>query len=167
MAQLEEMPALLIDTFLAVEDRRFYSHQGLDYTGILRAAINNTVNFRVTEGGSSITQQLARNLYLNRDKNMLRKLNEASIATALEKRLSKQDILQLYLNQIYMGRGQYGIKAAAEYYFGVSDLKKLEISQIADLAAIPKGPSIYNPAENNAVSEGRRELVLGIMQQRG
>ncbi|WP_256718251.1 transglycosylase domain-containing protein [Paenibacillus borealis] len=167
MAQLEEMPALLIDTFLAVEDRRFYSHQGLDYTGILRAAINNTVNFRVTEGGSSITQQLARNLYLNRDKNMLRKLNEASIATALEKRLSKRDILQLYLNQIYMGRGQYGIKAAAEYYFGVSDLKKLEISQIAALAAIPKGPSIYNPAENNAVSEGRRELVLGIMQQRG
>lgn len=77
----------------------------------------------LSEGGSSITQQLARNLYLNRDKNMLRKLNETSIAFALEQRLTKREILQLYLNQIYMGRGQYGVKAAAKRYFGVSDLK--------------------------------------------
>lgn len=166
-ARLEEMPDLLIDTFLAVEDRRFYSHQGLDYKGIMRAAINNTANLRVTEGGSSITQQLARNLYLSRDKNMLRKLKEASIALALEKRLQKQEILELYLNQIYMGRGQYGVKTAAEYYFGITDLNKLEIGQIAALAAIPKGPSIYNPAENNEVSSNRRLLVLKIMQQSG
>lgn len=166
VAQLEEMPDLLIDTFLAVEDRRFYSHKGMDYTGILRAALNNTVHLRVMEGGSSITQQLARNLYLTRDQNMLRKLNEASIAVALEKRLSKREILQLYLNQIYMGHGQYGVKAAAEYYFGVTELNKLQIWQIAALAAIPKGPSIYNPAKNNTVSEGRKKLVLQIMQQR-
>jgi penicillin-binding protein 2A len=165
VAQLDEMPDLLIETIVAVEDQRFYSHQGLDFKGILRAAWNNTVNLRIMEGGSSITQQLARNLYLSRDRNMLRKLNEASIAVALEKHLTKQDILQLYLNQIYMGHGQYGIKAAAEYYFGVTELKNLEIWQIAALAATPKGPSIYNPAENNAGSAGRRELVLRIMRQ--
>lgn len=122
-AGLGEMPQLLIDTFIAVEDRRFYSHEGLDYQGIARALVNNTVRLGISEGGSSITQQLARGLYLNRGQNLLRKLNEASIALALERRLSKDEILQLYLNQIYMGQGQYGVKSAAERYFGISDLK--------------------------------------------
>ncbi|MEK3790971.1 PBP1A family penicillin-binding protein [Paenibacillus sp. FSL R7-0204] len=162
---LGEMPQLLIDTFIAVEDRRFYSHKGLDYQGIARALVNNTVRMGVSEGGSSITQQLARGLYLNRGQNLLRKLNEASIALALEKQLSKDEILQLYLNQIYMGQGQYGVKSAAERYFGITDLKHLEIGQIATLAAIPKGPSIYNPADNIELSAGRRDLVLRIMQQ--
>ncbi|WP_248549041.1 transglycosylase domain-containing protein [Paenibacillus odorifer] len=162
-AELEEMPALLIDTFLTVEDRRFYSHQGVDYKGISRAFLKNILDMSLSEGGSSITQQLARNLYLNRDKNMLRKLNETSIAFALEQRLTKREILQLYLNQIYMGRGQYGVKAAAKRYFGVSDLKKLEIWQIATLAGIPKGPSIYNPVDNSALSKTRRNLVLKMM----
>ncbi|MDR0271193.1 PBP1A family penicillin-binding protein [Paenibacillus sp.] len=166
-AELGEMPDLLINTFLAVEDRRFYRHQGLDYAGIARALFNNTLRMDVSEGGSSITQQLARNLYLNRDKNMLRKLNEASIALALEKRLSKSDILKLYLNQIYMGEGQYGVKAAAEHYFGITDLKRLDVMQIAALAAIPKGPSIYNPADDSGLSVKRRELVLDIMRNQG
>ncbi|MCJ8012669.1 PBP1A family penicillin-binding protein [Paenibacillus sp. KQZ6P-2] len=166
-AELEEMPDLLIDTFLAVEDRSFYLHHGLDYKGIARAILNNTAHFQVSEGGSTITQQLARNLFLNRDKNMLRKLNEASLALALEKRLSKHDILQLYLNQIYMGDSQHGVKAAAEHYFGISDLKKLDIMQIAALAAIPKGPSIYNPLGDSELPVKRRELVLGIMRQQG
>ncbi|MNI16706.1 Penicillin-binding protein 1F [compost metagenome] len=166
-ARLEEMPELLVETFLAVEDQRFYSHQGLDYPGILRAALHNTLRLSASEGGSSITQQLARNLYLNRDKNMLRKLKEASIALALEKRLPKKEILQLYLNQIYMGQGQYGVKSAAEYYFGITQLKELEIWQIAALAAIPKGPSVYNPGAEGERSKGRRDLVLQIMQQRG
>lgn len=167
LAELEEMPALLINTFLAVEDRRFYSHQGLDYKGISRAFLNNIVDMNLSEGGSSITQQLARNLYLNRNKNVIRKLNEASIALALERQLSKREILKLYLNQIYMGRGQYGVKAAAERYFGVSDLKKLEIWQIATLAGIPKGPSIYNPIDNSTLSNTRRNLVLQIMLDQG
>ncbi|MEK3985209.1 PBP1A family penicillin-binding protein [Paenibacillus sp. FSL K6-3166] len=166
-AELEEMPALLINTFLAVEDRRFYSHQGLDYKGISRAFLNNLVDMDLSEGGSSITQQLARNLYLNRNKNVIRKLNEASIALALERQLTKREILGLYLNQIYMGRGQYGVKAAAERYFGVSDLKKLEIWQIATLAGIPKGPSIYNPVDNWTLSKTRRDLVLQIMLDQG
>jgi len=166
-AELEEMPALLINAFLAVEDRRFYSHQGLDYKGISRAFLNNIVDMDLSEGGSSITQQLARNLYLNRNKNVIRKLNEASIALALERQLSKREILGLYLNQIYMGRGQYGVKAAAERYFGVSDLKKLEIWQIATLAGIPKGPSIYNPVDNSTLSKTRRNLVLQIMLDQG
>ncbi|OMF86428.1 hypothetical protein BK146_27535 [Paenibacillus sp. FSL R7-0333] len=164
-AGLGEMPQLLIDTFIAVEDRRFYSHKGLDYQGIARALVNNTLRMGVSEGGSSITQQLARGLYLNRGQNLLRKLNEASIALALEKQLSKDEILQLYLNQIYMGQGQYGVKSAAERYFGITDLEQLEIGQIATLAAIPKGPSIYNPADNIELSTGRRDLVLRIMQQ--
>ncbi|GGG00887.1 penicillin-binding protein [Paenibacillus albidus] len=166
-AQLDEMPQLLIDTFLAVEDRRFYSHQGLDYRGMARAFLNNTVRMKISEGGSSITQQLARGLYLDRGQNLLRKLNEASIAVALEKRLSKKEILQLYLNQIYMGQGQYGVQTAAERYFGVSNLKDLDIWQIAALAATPKGPSLYNPAEHSELSTKRRELVLRIMHQQG
>ncbi|MFC3750494.1 transglycosylase domain-containing protein [Paenibacillus sp. GCM10012306] len=164
--QLAEVPKLLTATFLAVEDRRFYIHEGLDYKGILRALVTNATNMEIAEGGSSITQQLARNLYLNRDKNLLRKVNEASIALELERRLSKSEILELYLNQLYMGRGQYGIKAAAERYFGITDLKKLEIWQIATLAAIPKGPSIYNPVDDPKRSAERRELVLRIMEQR-
>ncbi|OBZ07826.1 hypothetical protein A8L34_24645 [Bacillus sp. FJAT-27264] len=165
--QLTEMPKLLIATFLAVEDRRFYTHEGLDYKGILRALVTNAANMEIAEGGSSITQQLARNLYLNRDKNLLRKVNEASIALELERRLSKSEILEMYLNQLYMGRGQYGIKAAAERYFDISDPNKLEIWQIATLAAIPKGPSIYNPVDDPERSAERRKLVLHIMEQRG
>lgn len=165
--KLDEMPALLKSTFLAVEDRRFYSHHGLDYKGISRAFLSNFMNMNLSEGGSSITQQLARNLYLNRNKNVIRKLNEASIALTLERQLTKQDILGLYLNQIYMGRGQYGVKAAAKRYFGVSDLKKLEIWQIATLAGIPKGPSIYNPVDNITLSTTRRNLVIQIMQHQG
>ncbi|WP_151733844.1 transglycosylase domain-containing protein [Paenibacillus tengchongensis] len=167
LAGLNEMPELLIQTFLTVEDRQFYAHSGLNYTGIARAAVRNTLSLRIAEGGSSITQQLARNLYLDRRQTLLRKLNEASIALALEKRMSKDKILELYLNQIYMGRGQYGVKTAAEYYFGVTDLRQLDIGQIAALAATPKGPSIYNPAENNAVSAARQQLVLRIMEQQG
>ncbi|WP_160044167.1 transglycosylase domain-containing protein [Paenibacillus sp. USDA918EY] len=166
-AKLEEMPKLLVDTFLAVEDRRFYLHQGLDYKGIGRALLNNTLQMRVSEGGSSITQQLARNLYLNREQTLLRKLNEASIALALEKRLSKRVILEMYLNQIYMGEGQYGVKAAAEHYFGITNLKDLDIMQIASLAAIPKGPSIYHPGDPDGLSVKRRELVLNVMRQQG
>ncbi|MEI0739097.1 transglycosylase domain-containing protein [Paenibacillus sp. JTLBN-2024] len=150
-----------------MEDRRFYRHQGLDYQGIARALLNNTLHMRVSEGGSSITQQLARNLYLNRKQTLLRKLNEASIALALEKRLSKHDILEMYLNQIYMGEGQYGVKAAAEHYFGVTNLKELDVAQIASLAAIPKGPSIYHPGDDAGLSVERRNLVLGIMREQG
>lgn len=167
IAELEQMPKLLIDTFLAVEDRSFYNHQGIDYKGIARAFTNNITGLNLSEGGSTITQQVARNLYLNRDKNVLRKINEASIALALEKRLTKHEILTLYLNQIYMGRGQFGVKAAAERYFGESDLNKLEIWQIATLAGIPKGPSIYNPIDNSELSKTRRNLVLQVMQDQG
>ncbi|MEC0370722.1 transglycosylase domain-containing protein [Paenibacillus chibensis] len=166
-ARLEDMPELLLDTFLAVEDRSFYGHEGLDYKGIARAVYTNSIHMRISEGGSTITQQLVRNLYLNRDQTLLRKLNEASIALALEKRLSKHDILELYLNEIYMGDGQYGIKAAAEHYFGVTDLKKLSVAQIASLAGIPKGPSIYNPLYKGDLPVQRRSVVLGIMKRQG
>ncbi|MDT3428061.1 penicillin-binding protein 2A [Paenibacillus forsythiae] len=166
-AKLQEMPELLIQAFIAVEDRRFYDHAGLDYKGILRACVNNLASMRLSEGGSSITQQLARSVYLNRDRTIWRKLSEASIAVALERQLSKNEILELYLNEIYMGRGMYGVKSAAERYFGVTDLKRLEIWQIAILAGIPKGPSIYNPVDHPGRSLDRRSIVLDVMRRDG
>ncbi|CAH1203201.1 Penicillin-binding protein 1F [Paenibacillus sp. JJ-223] len=166
-ARLEEMPKLLIDAFLATEDRRFYSHHGMDVIGIGRALLQNTLHMDMSQGGSSITQQLARNLYLNGNKTLIRKVNEASIAFALEKRYAKDDILEMYLNRIYMGRQQYGVKAAAWRYFGVRDLNELSIGQIASLAGMPKGPSIYNPVDDPRRSEQRRDVVLTIMHEQG
>jgi len=166
-ARLEEMPKLLIDAFLVTEDRRFYSHHGMDVIGIGRALLQNTLHMDISQGGSSITQQLARNLYLNGNKTLIRKVNEASIAFALEKRYGKDDILEMYLNRIYMGRQQYGVKAAAWRYFGVRDLNELSIGQIASLAGMPKGPSIYNPVDDPRRSEQRRDVVLTIMHEQG
>lgn len=166
-ARLEEMPKLLIDAFLVTEDRRFYSHHGMDVIGIGRALLQNTLHMDISQGGSSITQQLARNLYLNGNKTLIRKVNEASIAFALEKRYGKHDILEMYLNRIYMGRQQYGVKAAAWRYFGVRDLNELSIGQMASLAGMPKGPSIYNPVDDAERSKQRRDVVLTIMHEQG
>jgi len=166
-ARLEEMPKLLIDAFLVTEDRRFYSHHGMDVIGIGRALLQNTLHMDISQGGSSITQQLARNLYLNGNKTLIRKVNEASIAFALEKRYGKDDILEMYLNRIYMGRQQYGVKAAAWRYFGIRDLNELSIGQMAWLAGMPKGPSIYNPVDDPRRSEQRRDVVLTIMHEQG
>lgn len=164
---IEQIPVLVQQAFLATEDRRFYEHHGIDYIGILRAAKRDIIGGSLAEGGSSLTQQLARTLYLNTDKSFLRKFNETSIAVALEKRYSKQQILEMYLNEVYMGRGQYGIKAAARRYFGISRLDELQIWQVATLAAIPKGPSVYNPVDHYAKSKQRRGVVLALMHSQG
>ncbi|MDR6724205.1 penicillin-binding protein 2A [Paenibacillus amylolyticus] len=166
-ADLNEMPKVLKQAFLATEDRRFYKHDGLDYIGIGRAVVQDVINLDLSQGGSSITQQLARNLYLNGDKTMVRKVNEMSIAIALEKKYAKDDILESYLNQIYMGQGIYGVKAAAWRYFGIKDLRQLELWQVATLAGIPKGPSIYNPIDNAGLSKDRRAVVLTLMHEQG
>lgn len=166
-ADLRDMPDLLKQAFLATEDRRFYNHDGLDFIGIGRAVVQDVLHMNLRQGGSSITQQLARNLYLNGDKTLVRKVNEMSIAMAMEKRFSKDELLELYLNHIYMGRQQYGVKAAAWRYFGIKDLHQLEIWQMATLAGIPKGPSIYNPVEREDLSKERRSVVLGIMHEQG
>ncbi|UPK45398.1 PBP1A family penicillin-binding protein [Paenibacillus pabuli] len=166
-ASLKDMPDLLKQAFLATEDRRFYTHDGLDFIGIGRAVVQDVLHMNLSQGGSSITQQLARNLYLNGDKTLGRKVNEMSIAVAMEKRFSKDELLELYLNHIYMGRQQYGVKAAAWRYFGIKDLHQLEIWQMATLAGIPKGPSIYNPVDQEDLSKERRSVVLGLMHEQG
>ncbi|PWW45415.1 MULTISPECIES: transglycosylase domain-containing protein [Paenibacillus] len=166
-ADLKDMPDLLKQAFLATEDRRFYNHDGLDFIGIGRAVVQDVLHMNLSQGGSSITQQLARNLYLNGDKTLVRKVNEMSIAMAMEKRFSKDELLELYLNHIYMGRQQYGVKSAAWRYFGIKDLHQLEIWQMATLAGIPKGPSIYNPVDREDLSKERRSVVLGLMHEQG
>nr|WP_301245067.1 PBP1A family penicillin-binding protein [Paenibacillus vandeheii] len=166
-ADLKDMPDLLKQAFLATEDRRFYNHNGLDFIGIGRAVVQDVLHMNLSQGGSSITQQLARNLYLNGDKTLVRKVNEMSIAMAMENKFSKDELLEMYLNHIYMGRQQYGVKAAAWRYFGIKDLHQLEIWQIATLAGIPKGPSIYNPVDREDLSQERRSVVLGLMHEQG
>ncbi|MFK0522252.1 transglycosylase domain-containing protein [Paenibacillus illinoisensis] len=166
-ADLEEMPELLIQAFLATEDRRFYQHEGIDYIGISRAIVQDITHMNWSQGGSSITQQLARNLYLSGEKTLVRKVNEMSIAISLEKRFNKDELLEMYLNHIYMGRQQYGVKAAAWRYFGLEDLRQLELWQIATLAAIPKGPSIYNPVDDDERSKHRRSVILTLMYEQG
>ncbi|WP_413404779.1 transglycosylase domain-containing protein [Paenibacillus amylolyticus] len=166
-ADLNAMPDLLKMAFLATEDRRFYNHDGLDFIGLSRAIMQDILHMNLSQGGSSITQQLARNLYLNGDKTLSRKVNEISIAMALEKKYSKDEILEMYLNQIYMGRQQYGVKAAAWRYFGIKDMHQLKLWQIATLAGMPKGPSIYNPVDHPELSKQRRAVILGLMHEQG
>jgi penicillin-binding protein 2A len=164
---ISEIPKKVQQAFVAVEDKRFYEHGGVDIWGIGRALVKDIVAHSAVEGASTITQQVARNIFLNADKTVFRKGTEASIALALENHKSKDEILELYLNRIYFGKGQWGIKTAAKYYFNVTDLNKLTIPQIAILAGIPKGPSVYNPISNPERSLDRRGVVLGLMEDQG
>lgn len=163
----QDIPKKVTDAFVAVEDKRFYEHGGVDLFGIGRALVKDVIARSAVEGASTITQQLAKNLFLNADKTIFRKGTEASIALALENNYSKEEILEKYLNRIFFGNNQYGIKTAAKYYFGVTDLNKLETWQIATLVGIPKGPSIYNPVRNPERSLERRKVVLKLMADQG
>ncbi len=169
---IDEIPKLLKDAFVAVEDKRFYEHSGVDMIGIGRALVKDIISRSTAEGASTITQQLARNLFLNADKTLFRKGTEASIALALERHKTKDQILELYLNRIYFGKGQYGIRTAAKYYFNKDIASKdksqqLDIWEIATLAALPKAPSTYNPVANPEKSKERRAVVLTIMRDQG
>ncbi len=170
IAPINEIPKLVKDTFVAVEDKRFYDHSGVDMIGIGRALVKDIMAFSAQEGASTITQQVARNLFLNADKTLFRKGTEASIALALERHKSKDEILELYLNRIYFGAGQYGIKTAAQYYFNKDITSKdpgqqLEVWEIATLAAMPKAPNTYNPVRNPDKSKERRAVVLELMYE--
>jgi len=166
-ASVDELPKLLLDAFIATEDRRFYEHGAIDWIGIARSMRSNVLEGGLYEGGSTITQQLARTVYLSNRKTFSRKLTEIAIAQALEKRMSKEQLLTLYLNHIYFGRQQVGVKAAASRYFGIQDLKQLKLWQIATLAAIPKAPSRYNPVDDYDKSKERRKVVLQLMHEQG
>lgn len=164
IAEFSEIPEIVRQAFVATEDARFYEHSGLDFIAIGRALVKDIIAGSAVEGASTITQQLAKNVFLSSDKTMFRKATEASIAVALEQQMSKDQILTLYLNRIYYGKGIHGIKAAAKYYFD-TELEDLELWQAATLAAMPKAPNKYNPINNPEASKQRRAVVLKLMYE--
>ncbi|WP_168122678.1 PBP1A family penicillin-binding protein [Paenibacillus sp. HB172176] len=166
IAEYSEIPEMLRQAVVATEDSRFYEHSGLDFFAIGRAVVKDVIARSAVEGASTITQQLAKNVFLTADKTFFRKATEASIAVALEQQMSKDQILTMYLNRIYFGKGVSGVKAAAEYYFD-KDLSELDLWECATLAAIPKAPSHYNPINNPNDSKQRRGVVLQLMFEQG
>ncbi len=161
---LEEIPEKLRQAFLAAEDDRFYEHPGVDYQGILRAVVHLMKTGKRGQGGSTITMQLARNFYLSSEKTYGRKLNEIFLSLKIEQQLSKDDILELYLNKIYLGNRAYGVAAAAQVYYG-KELSELDLSQVAMIAGLPKAPSRYNPIINPERALTRRNYVLNRMAE--
>jgi len=159
---LDETPAMLEQAFLAGEDARFYEHPGVDYQGISRAAFTLLTTGEKTVGGSTITQQLARNFFLTSEKTFTRKIKEIFLALKIEKQLSKQEILELYLNKIFLGYRAYGIGAAAEVYYGKT-VADLTLAQSAMIAALPKAPSRINPINQPERATERRDYVLKRM----
>ncbi len=160
--QYNEFPTLLIQSILAAEDDRFFIHPGVDYKGILRAVFKVLTTGERSQGGSTITMQVARNFFLTREKTYTRKLNEIFLALKIEKELTKKEILALYLNKIYLGKRAYGYAAAAQVYYG-KNLGELTLAQIAMLAGLPKAPSRYNPIANSARATLRRNHILRRM----
>src|SRR5213076_272904 len=163
---LAQIPPALRDPVIATEDRRFYSHWGVDPIGIARAVLQNYRRGRIVEGGSTITQQLAKVLFLTPDKSLGRKLREAVLALELERRYSKDRILEMYLNQVYFGQGAYGVEAAARSYFG-KPVAELNLREAALLAGLPRAPSSYSPFEHGAAAQRRRDVVLRRMAEFG
>jgi penicillin-binding protein 1A len=161
---LKDMPPYLPKAFIAIEDRRFYSHIGVDPIGLVRATIANVLHGGVAQGGSTITQQLAKNLFLTQERTIWRKLQEGVLALWLERRFSKQQILALYLNRVYFGAGAYGVDAAAERYFGKS-ARQVTLAEAAMLAGLVKSPSRLAPTRNPGGAEQRAQVVLAAMRE--
>jgi penicillin-binding protein 1A len=159
---LKDLPPYLPNAFIAIEDRRFYSHFGIDPWGILRAAVTNILHRGVSQGGSTLTQQLAKNLFLTQERTFQRKLQEAELALWLERKHSKAELLELYLNRVYFGSGAYGVEAAAQRYFGKS-AKNVTIAEAAMLAGLVKSPSRLAPNRNPEGAEQRAQTVLTAM----
>ncbi|RZJ87625.1 MAG: penicillin-binding protein 1A, partial [Brevundimonas sp.] len=165
----EQIPLPVIQAFLSAEDSRFFEHGGIDVSGLGRAMFKNVFNAatgRRLEGGSTITQQVAKNVLLTNESSLNRKVKEAILANRLEATLSKQQILELYLNEIFLGYRSYGVAAAAYNYFGKS-LDQLTPAEAAFLAALPKGPNNYHPKRHPGAAKGRRDWVLGEMGENG
>ncbi len=162
MAPLDRIPQDMIQAIVAVEDSRFYEHKGFDLVGILRAAVANVASMKIKQGASTITQQLARSLFLTPEKSLKRKMKEVLLARKIEKLYTKQQILEMYLNQIYFGHGAYGIQAAARTYFG-KDTDQLNLAEAAFLAGLPKAPTDYSPYLSPQRAKQRQGIVLGRM----
>ena len=161
---LKDLPAYLPEAFIAIEDRRFYSHHGVDPYGILRAALTNALHRGVSQGGSTLTQQLAKNLFLTQERTLQRKLQEAELAIWLERKYSKAEILELYLNRVYFGSGAYGVEAASQRYFGKS-ARTVSLTEAAMLAGLVKSPSRLAPNRNPEGAEKRAQTVLAAMAE--
>jgi penicillin-binding protein 1A len=159
---LKDLPPYLPKAFIAIEDRRFYSHYGVDPLGIARAAVANLLHRGVSQGGSTLTQQLAKNIFLTQERTLLRKLQEAELAFWLERKYSKAEILELYLNRVYFGSGAYGVEAAAQRYFGKS-ARHVTLAEAAMLAGLVKSPSSLAPNRNPEGAEKRAQIVLAAM----
>jgi penicillin-binding protein 1A len=166
LTPISNIPANLQNAFISIEDNDFFKHWGISTKGIIRAFLKMLLKGRVVEGGSTITQQLAKTIFLTRDKTLTRKIKEVLLTIQLEKQYSKDEILQFYINQIYFGSGAYGVQAAAEIYFN-KDVQALNLAECATLAAIPKSPNYYNPFKNVEASLTRRNLVLLRMRELG
>ena len=161
-----EFPEAVLHAFLAAEDDRFFEHPGVDWQGLARAAFKLVTTGEKNQGGSTITMQLARNVFLSSERTYTRKAREIALALQIEHDLSKQEILELYLNKIYLGNRAYGVGAAAQVYFG-RDVKDLSLAQTALLAGLPKAPSRDNPAVNPQRARERRDYVLRRMRELG
>jgi len=164
--RLRDLPAHVPAAFIAIEDRRFRDHMGLDLIGMLRAAVVNLTAGRVVQGGSTLTQQLAKNLFLTPERSLRRKVQEALLALWLEARFTKDELLTIYLNRVYLGAGTYGIDAASRLYFGVP-ARRLTPGQAAVLAGLPKAPSRFNPRVNPTAAVNRAIEVLEAMVETG
>lgn len=163
---VNKMPRKLIQAFVSAEDSNFYTHKGIDYLGILRAAFKNVITMSKKEGASTITQQVTKSMLLSPEKKFSRKFKEAILAKRMEERLSKDEILYLYLNQIYLGSGAYGVQAAAETYFG-KNVEQLNLAEISMLAGLPKAPNSYSPIKHLEKARERQGYVLDRMTAEG
>ncbi len=165
-AEIEDLPGYLVDAVLAVEDRRFYSHYGVDLIGTARALLANIRAGRVVQGGSTLTQQLAKNLFLTPERTIERKIQEVLLAFWLESQFSKDEILELYLNRVYFGGGAWGVEAASTRYFGRS-ASELSLGEAALLAGLLKAPSRYSPVSDAERAAARATVVLDLMEETG
>ncbi|PSB03533.1 penicillin-binding protein [Merismopedia glauca CCAP 1448/3] len=164
--KIDQVPKPLLQAFIATEDRRFYQHEGVDYQGILRAVLSNLQAKDVVEGGSTITQQVARMVFFDQERNIWRKLREFRMAQKIEGELKKEQILERYLNLVYLGQGAYGIADAAWVYFS-KPIDRLTLPEMAMLAALPASPSQFSPVDRPKSALQRRNLVLARMQESG
>src|SRR5687767_7123395 len=161
---IRDVPKSLVDAILAAEDERYYQHKGVDYLGVARAAIANFTHIGPKQGASTITMQVARNFFLSREKTVNRKINEIMLAFKIEASLSKAQIIELYINQIYLGQRAYGFASAARIYYGKT-LDQLSLAETAMLAGLPKAPSSFNPVANPARAKLRQQYVLRRMRE--
>src|SRR6185295_4726694 len=163
VVKIGEVPKPMINAILAAEDERFYQHSGVDYVGVARAALSNFASGGARQGASTITMQVARNFFLSKERTLSRKFNEVMLAFKIEANLSKDQILELYINQIYLGQRAYGFAAASQIYFG-KRLPELTLAESAMLAGLPKAPSRYNPIANPKRAKLRQQYVLRRMR---